>query len=134
VHRARATFIPGASVVRWVLAIARHQLIDAHRCAPRETPVDIDGVPLSRSLSLFMGPSSNAEEIVVAKETAGYLRCAFTRLPAPQRAALELVRGQGLSLAEAAVRLGTTVTGVKLRAHRAFRTLRAELTRPGAAA
>jgi RNA polymerase sigma-70 factor (ECF subfamily) len=48
-------------------------------------------------------------------------------MSAPQRAAFDLVKGQGLSLARAATTLGTSVTGVKLRTHRAYRLLRAEL-------
>jgi RNA polymerase sigma-70 factor (ECF subfamily) len=131
VHRARRTFAPGAKVLPWVLAIARHQLIDSIRCAPRETPVDVGDTRSLAAHPFFTCTAGTGEDFVAAKETAERLRFAFTRLPGPQRAALELVKGQGLSPAEAATRLGTTVTGVKLRAHRAYRTLRAEL---GAAA
>jgi RNA polymerase sigma-70 factor (ECF subfamily) len=131
VHRARRTFVPGAKVLPWVLAIARHQLIDSLRCAPRETPVDVGDTRSLASHPSFTCTAGTGEDFVFARETAERLRFAFIRLPAPQRAALELVKGQGLSPAEAADRLGTTVTGVKLRAHRAYRTLRAEL---GAAA
>jgi len=126
VHRARRTFVPGSRVVPWVLAIARHQVIDAHRSGPREMPVDIGARALSAH-PLLACDSASGEEVVAAKQTAQRLRGAFSRLPAPQRAALELVKGQGLSAAEAASRLGTTVTGVKLRAHRAYRALREEL-------
>ena len=69
----------------------------------------------------------NGEEVVVAKETADCLARAFARVSEPQRAALQLVRGEGLSVAAAAAALGTTATGVKLRTHRACRALRAEL-------
>ena len=52
---------------------------------------------------------------------------ALAALSAPQRAAFELVKGDGLSLVEAAAILGTTVTGVKLRTHRAYAALRLAL-------
>ena len=65
------------------------------------------------------------EEIVAAKQMVARLDDAWARVSEPQRAALRLVRGEGLSVAEAAVRLGTTVTGVKLRTHRASRALQA---------
>jgi len=48
-------------------------------------------------------------------------------LPETQRVAFELVKEEGLSLAEAAQVLGTTVSAVKLRAHRAYEALRAVL-------
>ena len=38
--------------------------------------------------------------------------------------AFELVKQEGLSMAEAAAVLGTTVSAVKLRAHRAYEALR----------
>jgi len=137
VHRGRATFAPGSAVVPWVLAIARRQLVDAYRRAPRETPADIDfevaGAAALRASPMLARCPASGEDVVAAKEIAVRLGSAFTRLPAPQRAALELVKGQGLSLVDAASALGTTVTGVKLRAHRAYRTLRAELAADAAA-
>jgi RNA polymerase sigma-70 factor (ECF subfamily) len=48
-------------------------------------------------------------------------------LPEAQRVAFELVKHEGLSLAEAADVLGTTVAAVKLRAHRTYEALRAAL-------
>jgi RNA polymerase sigma-70 factor (ECF subfamily) len=44
-----------------------------------------------------------------------------------QRAAFELIKQEGLTVAEAAQVLGTTVAAVKLRAHRAYEALRAAL-------
>jgi DNA-directed RNA polymerase specialized sigma24 family protein len=41
--------------------------------------------------------------------------------------AFELIKKEGLSVKEAAEVLGTTVTAVKLRAHRAYVALRAAL-------
>jgi RNA polymerase sigma-70 factor (ECF subfamily) len=127
VHRARATFLAGAAVMPWVLGIARRQLVDAHRGRRREMLIDVEPPSNpSRRPALVEGPAS-AEEIFVAKQVAGCLNDAYARLSPPQRAAFELVKGRGLSLVEAARALGTSVTGVKLRTHRAYRTLRTEL-------
>ena len=120
VVRARSTFLPGAPVIPWLLGIARRQLVDAHRRSAREIPLDLDD-------SAVVSGLPTGEEIVAAKEMAGRLDGAMTRMSAPQRAAFDLVKGQGLSLARAATTLGTSVTGVKLRTHRAYRLLRAEL-------
>jgi RNA polymerase sigma-70 factor (ECF subfamily) len=45
-------------------------------------------------------------------------------LPESQRTAFELLKQDGLTLAEAAAVLGVSVTAVKLRAHRAYQALR----------
>jgi RNA polymerase sigma-70 factor (ECF subfamily) len=55
---------------------------------------------------------------------------ALDRLPAPQRQALLMTKVEGLSQAEAATRVGTTPGAIKLRAHRAYVTLR-KLVRRG---
>lgn len=120
VVRARGTFVPGAPVMPWLLGIARRQLVDAHRRSAREIPIDLDDEAVVSGLP-------TGEELVAANEMAGRLDGAMTRMSAPQRAAFDLVKGQGLSLARAATTLGTSVTGVKLRTHRAYRLLRAEL-------
>ena len=126
-HRARATFLPGSAVMPWVLGIARRQLVDAHRSRRREALIDVEASSNAyRHPSLVEGPAS-AEEIFAAKQVAGCLNDALARLSAPQRAAFEMVKGRGLSLVEAARALGTSVTGIKLRTHRAYRTLRTEL-------
>jgi DNA-directed RNA polymerase specialized sigma24 family protein len=48
-------------------------------------------------------------------------------VPEAQRIAFELVQCDGLTMAQAAEVLGTTVAGVKLRAHRTYVALRAAL-------
>jgi RNA polymerase sigma-70 factor (ECF subfamily) len=126
VHRARGTFARGSTLMPWVLTIARRLLIDLLRRAGREEQSDpalLDELAAQASL----GGLPTGEEIVVAKQMAARLDQAWTRVSEPQRAALRLVRAEGLSVAEAAARLGTTVTGVKLRTHRASRTLQAGL-------
>jgi RNA polymerase sigma-70 factor (ECF subfamily) len=111
----------------WVLAIARRQLVDAHRSRRPETSFD-EATPARPHRGPTVGDApASAEEIVAAKQVAGCLSGALERLPPPQRAAFELVKGRGLTLVEAARALGTSVTGVKLRTHRAYRALRSEL-------
>ena len=53
------------------------------------------------------------------------IRGALARLPDNQRRVLELTKVEGKSTAEAGAILGTTSGAVKLRAHRAYETLRA---------
>ena len=126
VHRARGTFARGSTLMPWVLTIARRLLIDLLRRTGREE--QSDPACWTRSGSTRRpGRSPPAKRFVAAKQMVARLDHAWTRVSEPQRAALRLVRGEGLSVAEAAARLGTTVTGVKLRTHRAARALQAGL-------
>ena len=65
---------------------------------------------------------------MVAKEMAGRIDRALAGISEPQRAALRLVKGEGLCVTQAAAALRTTTTGVRLRTHRALRAVSAELT------
>jgi RNA polymerase sigma-70 factor (ECF subfamily) len=121
-HRARERFIPGAEVTPWAFAIARRLLVDVVRRGKREVLADDDAAGVSESRH----PS--ADDLVRAHEVAARLDRALAALPASQRTAFELIRQEGLSVAEAAQILGTTTMAVKLRAHRAYEALRSALT------
>lgn len=124
IHRARGRFIPGAEVMPWAFAIARRLLIDQHRRGGREVLArgdDEDAGELLASLD------AAADEVAIAKEVAARLGEELQRLPENQRVAFELIKQDGLSVAEAAQVLGTTVAAVKLRAHRAYEALRSVL-------
>jgi RNA polymerase sigma-70 factor (ECF subfamily) len=123
IHRARGSFIRGADVMPWAFSIARRLMIDHARRSEREI-VTMD--PSSESQS--MGVESNAEELLATVQLAAQLKNELAQLPEPQRAAFQLVKQEGLSLAEAAAVLGTTTTGVKLRLHRAYAALRSIVT------
>jgi RNA polymerase sigma-70 factor (ECF subfamily) len=121
IHRARASFIPGAEVTPWAFAIARRLLVDSFRRGKREMLSD-DG-------ELDPGPDGGpmADEVAQARELATRVQRVLSKLPESQRVAFELIKNEGLSVAEAAQVLGTTVAAVKLRAHRAYEALRAAL-------
>jgi RNA polymerase sigma-70 factor (ECF subfamily) len=127
VHRARRTFRPGARAIPWILTIARHLVIDLRRARAHARFVDIDHLEQFSPRRLPPASAPTGEQLVVAEEVAVRFDRAFERLPEGQRAALRLVRGEGLSVAAAATALGTTSGGVKLRTHKACRRLRAEL-------
>jgi RNA polymerase sigma-70 factor (ECF subfamily) len=122
-HRARSRFIPGAEVTPWAFAIARRLLIDGIRRGRREVLSSHDDSPQDDAPS----NDASADSLVEAQETADRIQRVLLDLPAAQRVAFELVKQEGLSLAEAAQTLGTTVAAVKLRAHRAYEALRAVL-------
>lgn len=117
-HRARHTFARGAEVLPWAFAITRRAMIDWMR---RERK------PVSSS-----GPQPRAdtpEEMLAARQLADELDAALAGLSDDQRVAFELLKKDGLTLEEAAQLLGTSVAAVKLRAHRAYSSLRATIRR-----
>lgn len=123
-HTARGRFISGAQVTPWAFAIARRLLIDSLRRGRREvlTSGD-DGGPAERAID----PVAPADELFQAQELGSRIQRELARLPETQRVAFELIKQEGLSIAEAAEVLGTSVTAVKLRAHRAYQALRTVL-------
>ena len=119
IHRARGRFIKGSEVMPWAFAIARRLMIDALRRGKREVlSAGEDGA------GEVVSEDAPADQLVEAEELAARLLKALATLPESQRVAFELVKGEGLSMAEAAQVLGTTVSAVKLRAHRAYEALR----------
>lgn len=124
IHRARGRFLPGAEVTPWAFAIARRLLIDQHRRGGREVLAPTEDSDVT---DLLVSLDAPADELAIAKEVAKKLGEELQRLPENQRVAFELIKQDGLSVAEAAQVLGTTVAAVKLRAHRAYEALRAVL-------
>lgn len=123
-HRARGSFIPGAPVMPWACAIARRLVTDSarrRRVEQRlfsEIPADDDRM---------MSATAAADDLLHALRLAGRIQQRIDALPELQRNAYQLLRHEGLSLKRAAEVLGTTVSAVKLRAHRASVALRAVL-------
>lgn len=113
-HCARAHYRRGQEVVPWAFAIARRLLIDTwrHRSVEqRRVPDETPELP---------GP----EDQLIAHETAQALADGIERLAPQHREAFTLVKLDGLSIEQTAQVLGTTVTAIKLRVHRAYRALR----------
>lgn len=121
IHRGRGDFIAGAEVTPWAFAIARRLLSDTLRRGGPRTRVDADG--LERQPSETPRP----DDLVHVRELAVHVQRTLAQLPESQRAAFQLIRQDGMSLAEAARVLGTTVGAAKLRVHRAYESLRGAL-------
>jgi RNA polymerase sigma-70 factor (ECF subfamily) len=125
-HCARGRFIRGAPVTPWAFAIARRLSIDEAR------KNKLEGLrpshPSGRDpVDLAVATDPSPHDLVHSSELARMIQRELDRLPPGQRAAFELVKHDGLTHAEAAGVLGTTVMAVKLRAHRTYEALRAAL-------
>ena len=111
-HRARHTYQPARPIEPWLFAIARNVAADFGRRRRRRAGHEIvtDHTP---------EPAVEPERDVGAR-----LDAALRALPIRQREALQLLKFQGLTVAEAAARVGTTPGALKVRAHRAYVALK----------
>jgi RNA polymerase sigma-70 factor (ECF subfamily) len=119
IHLQRGTYDPAVPVSRWVLAIARHKLIDLWRRRGRRDalhdpldevgegalPAVADEFPVQRDLATLLGELSQA-----------------------QQEAITMTKLEGLSMAEASARSGVSVSALKVQVHRGLKRL-AELAR-----
>jgi RNA polymerase sigma-70 factor (ECF subfamily) len=123
-HTARASFAKGSDVVPWAYAIGRRLFLDTRRKRSREVLVDAtpdDGSGGRVSVEL-------PDEVASTRQLATLVQEELAKMPEPQRIAYELVRDEGLSVAEAADVLGTTTGAVKQRAFRVYEALRSALS------
>jgi RNA polymerase sigma-70 factor (ECF subfamily) len=114
-HRARHTYDPARAFEPWAFAIARNAATDQLR--RRLTR-------LSHETVVEDLPEVPAES---AMEGTERLTTVLASLPPNQREAFELLKIEGLSVEAAAERVGTTPGALKVRAHRAYKVLRAML-------
>jgi RNA polymerase sigma-70 factor, ECF subfamily len=132
IHRERGSFIPGARVMPWAFAIARRLMIDSARRRRVERRLFSDALPDDDRMTYEpTAATATADDLLHARRLEGRVQQRFDALPESQRTAYQLLQQEGLSLKGAAEVLGTSVTAVKLRAHRAYEALRAVLREPG---
>jgi len=114
VHNARATYRRDQPVTAWIYAIARYKLVDFLRSHMRQ---DALNDPLDDTAELF---ADSAEQVSDARRDVAVLLC---QLPDRQRLPIELVKLQGLSVAEAANHTGLSESAVKVGIHRGLKAL-----------
>lgn len=131
-HRARAHFTRGADVLPWAFAIGRRLLIDDQRRARHLHRFELAEPEVSALEARAEIGAAAPDDVVATQQLAQRLAQELARLSEPQRTAWSLVRDEGLSMAQAAEVLGTSIGAVKLRAHRAYEALRTVLGEPGA--
>lgn len=134
IHRARGSFIPGAPVLPWALAIAKRLMIDRARRRRVELGLFMDAPADDERMMSEPTATAAADDVVDARHLERRVQQRLDALPEAQRTAYQLVKQEGLSLKRAAEVLGTSVTAVKLRTHRAYQALRAVLLEEGGAA
>ena len=134
IHRARGSFIPGAPVMPWALAIVKRLMIDRARRRRLELGLFMHAPAADERMTSEPTATAAADDVLDARRLERRVQQRLDALPETQRTAYQLVKQQGLSLKRAAEILDTSVTAVKLRTHRAYLALRAVLREEGGAA
>jgi len=113
-HLQRGTHDAQLPVSRWVLAIARHKLVDLWRRRGRQ--------------DVLHDPWDELEErdVPIAADAGAAQRDLLKlleQLPDAQRTAIVLTKIDGLSVAEAAKRTGASESAIKVQVHRGLKRL-----------
>lgn len=117
-HTKRHTYDGSAPVLAWTYGIARYKFIDHLRLNARSLRnVHIDDVD-----------DLADEDRYAAVDTSRELHRALAKLPRHFRLPIEYVKIEGLSIAEAAARIGMTDAAVKIGIHRGMKKLAAALS------
>ncbi|MDD9937732.1 MAG: RNA polymerase sigma factor SigZ [Myxococcales bacterium] len=120
IHRREARLEELERVDAWVFRVARNVITDHYRRRGRSQ---------ERERPLLVEPTEDApgDEAEVRQEVAAWLPSFVAQLPEPYREVLELTELQGLTQAQAAERLGLSVTAVKSRVRRGRAQLEKDL-------
>lgn len=117
-HTHRHTYDGSAPVMAWTFGIARYKLIDHLRASARTWR----DVPIDAMEELA------ADDPFQPVDTARELRRALEMLPSRFRLPIEYVKLEGLSIAEAAARIGISDAAVKIGIHRGMKRLAVALS------
>lgn len=112
-HHKRATWDSSRAFLPWLAAIARYRWVDHLRRVYRSE---------EEALGDHDAAEESEEEAVLARMSLERL---FVHLPNKQVEAIELVKIEGLSIAEASHRTGQSESAVKVNIHRGLRKLAA---------
>lgn len=126
-HQVRHTYDATRPFKPWLATVAKRRILDrmdgARRRQSRHAPVEAAEHVASETFSAH-GPNTQEQGL-----RADELRAAIAKLPPGQRQALELLKLQEKSLAEAAAETGLSITALKVATHRAMISLRKLMTR-----
>lgn len=118
VHQKRHTYDPSQPLLPWLFSITRYKIIDYGRRERRRPTSSLEG--LEEAL---------AAPVLSEAGTERDLAAILATLPARTREVLEMVKLEGLSVAEAAARTQLSESNVKVLVHRALKTLRGKAAR-----
>ena len=119
IHTRRHTYDPAEALTPWVYAIARYKLIDHLR----RTRASMTDLPIEDADELM------AQDDHVGTESANDLTRLLSQLPDKMRRAIQAVKLDGLSVAEAASQSDMSESAVKVNVHRGLKALISSIAR-----
>jgi RNA polymerase sigma-70 factor (ECF subfamily) len=126
VHAVRHTYDPGRPFGPWLVAIANRRIIDRLRRQMRDRSREIE---LTAEHETFSPHPANLRFDETSADEAA-LHAAIEHLPPDQRQAVRLLKLKEMSLKEAALASGRSVSALKVATHRAIKSLRKILRQP----
>jgi RNA polymerase sigma-70 factor (ECF subfamily) len=127
IHEKRHTYDAAQPFTPWLFAIARYKIIDSARSRRRRHTV-FSALP--HPDEDWQMESFLEAPVFTDPTTAADLDSLLSTLPERSRRALELVKLEGLSVAEAAARLKSSESALKVTVHRALKALRSRVEVP----
>ena len=119
IHTRRHTYDTASPLMPWVHAIARYKLIDHLR----QTHASMKDLPIEDAEEIM------AQDDLVGTESAYDLTRLLSRLPDKMRRTIQLVKLDGLSVAETANQCGISESDVKVSVHRGLKALATSVAR-----
>ena len=123
VHAVRHTYDPGRPFGPWLVAIANRRIIDRLRRQTRNRLREVEMLPEHET---FLPDAANIHDGDAPADEAA-LHAAIAALPRDQREAISLLKLKEMSLKEAALASGRSVSALKVATHRAIKSLRKRL-------
>jgi len=123
IHAVRHTYDPGRPFGPWLVAIAHRRIIDRLR---RQIRVRSREIELSTEHETFLPDAANFHFDDSSADSAA-LHEAIATLAPDQRLAINLLKLKEMSLKEAALASGRSVSALKVATHRAIKSLRKRL-------
>ena len=117
IHSIRQTYDPARPFGPWLVTIANRRFVDRLR---RQGRVRARETSLTTEHETFSEPRANLEESTDRHQLEG----AIDHLPPRQQQAIRLLKLKEMSLKEAAVASGMSITSLKVNTHRALKSLR----------
>ncbi|MCP5463830.1 MAG: sigma-70 family RNA polymerase sigma factor [Deltaproteobacteria bacterium] len=114
IHRARHTYDASRPFKPWLFSVTRNTIFDYLRKHRRRFEKEI----------LFDDPIQAKAAVNTELEEQELLQQALNVLPGDQREAVELIKLKGLSIKEAAQKVGISESAIKVRAHRGYQSLK----------
>jgi RNA polymerase sigma-70 factor, ECF subfamily len=118
IHNQRHTYDENQPFTAWAFAIGRYKLIDRYRQYTRH---DAKNASLDEDMELFASQDDEASD---AKRDVAKL---LDTLPDKQKLPIQMVKIEGLSVAEAAAKTGLSESAVKVGIHRGLKILAARI-------